>query len=55
MLSKPFEYKIIHYSTTLSIQSAELIPGGKQQGGIVGLWGMRQTHLQILGFFSLYG
>lgn len=37
MLSKPFEYKIIHYSTTLSIQSAELIPGGKQQGGIVGL------------------
>lgn len=37
MLSKPFEYKIIHYSTTLSIQSAELTPGGKQGGGIVGL------------------
>lgn len=37
MLSKPFEYKIIHYSTTLSIQSAELTPGGKQGGGIVEL------------------
>lgn len=38
MLSKPFEYKIIHYSTTLSIQSPELKPGGIEQGGgIVGL------------------
>lgn len=40
MLSKPFEYKIIHYSTTLSIQSPELTLGGIEQGGgIVGLWG----------------
>lgn len=38
MLSKPFEYKIIHYSTTLSIQSLELTCGGTEQGGgIVGL------------------
>lgn len=36
-LSKRFEYKIIHYSTTLSIQSAELTPGGKQGGGTAGL------------------
>lgn len=37
-LSKPFEYKIIHYSTTLSMQSPELTPGGIEQGGgIVGL------------------
>lgn len=36
-LSKPFEYKIIHYSTALSIQSAESTPGGKEGCGIVGL------------------
>lgn len=38
MLSKPFENKIIIYSTTLSIQSLELTREGTEQGGgIVGL------------------
>lgn len=52
MLSKPFEYKIIHYSTTLSIQSLELTCGGTEQGGgIVGLWADRL--MQIWFFFQL--
>lgn len=31
ILSKPFEYKVIHYSTTLSIQSLELTREGTEQ------------------------
>lgn len=54
MLSKPFEYKIIHYSTTLSIQSPELTPGGIDQGG--GIVGSEETDsFANLVFFSLHG
>lgn len=45
MLSKPFEYKIIHYSTTLSIQSPELTLGGIEQGS--------EETFANLGFFQL--
>lgn len=53
MLSKPFEYKIINYSTTLSIQSLELTrEGTEQRGGIVGLSGDRL--IANLDFFILH-
>lgn len=52
MLSKPSEYKIIHYSTALSIQSLELTREGTEQGeGIVGLSGDRLICKS--GFFHL--